>query len=131
MLAGGSWARPGGTRVYEHRGRRPITRRAFIGRLLWHLGIAALLGLFSLGLGMAGYMFWERLPWRDAFLNAAMLLGGMGPVDPLRTEGGKLFAGLYALYAGLVFLIVAGLFLAPLFHRILHRFHWEESGERE
>jgi hypothetical protein len=112
--------------VYEHRGRRPITRREFARRLLQHLGIAALLVLVSLALGMAGYMGWERLPWRDAFLNAAMLLGGMGPVNRITTDAGKLFAGLYALYAGLVFLIVAGLFLAPLFHRILHRFHWEE-----
>jgi hypothetical protein len=77
---------------------------------------------------MAGYEYYEQLSWRDAFLNAAMLLGGMGPVNAPATPGGKLFAGLYALYAGLVFLIVAGLLLAPVVHRILHRFHWEEKG---
>ena len=66
-----------------------------------------------------------RLPWRDAFLNTAMLMGGMGPVDAPKTPGGKLFAGLYALYAGLVFLIVAGVLLAPVLHRILHYLHWE------
>jgi hypothetical protein len=77
---------------------------------------------------MAGYEWYEQLSWRDAFLNAAMLLGGMGPVNAPATPGGKLFAGLYALYAGLVFLIVAGLLLAPVVHRILHRFHWEENG---
>jgi hypothetical protein len=78
---------------------------------------------------MSGYMYFERLGWLDAFLNAAMLLGGMGPVNSLRTAGGKLFAGLYALYAGLVFLVVAGILFAPLVHRLFHRFHWEEKGE--
>jgi hypothetical protein len=88
--------------------------------------------LGSLAGGMAGYMYFERLPWRDAFLNAAMLLGGMGPVESPATPGGKLFAGLYALYAGLVFLVAVGIVLAPVVHRLLHQFHWdqrEESGE--
>ena len=80
----------------------------------------------SLALGMMGYEHFENLPWRDAFLNAAMLLGGMGPVDPPKTDGGKVFAGLYALYAGLVFLVTAGLVFAPVLHRVLHRFHWEQ-----
>ncbi len=76
---------------------------------------------------MAGYMHYENLPWRDAFLNTAMLLGGMGPVDAPKTDGGKLFAGFYALYAGLVFIIGASVILAPVLHRILHKFHWEAS----
>jgi hypothetical protein len=79
----------------------------------------------SLFFGMLGYQYYEGLPWRDAFLNAAMLLGGMGPVDAPRTDAGKLFAGLYALYAGLVFLIAAGLVVAPALHRMMHLFHWE------
>jgi hypothetical protein len=74
---------------------------------------------------MAGYMHYESLAWRDAFLNTAMLLGGMGPVDPPHTNGGKMFAGWYALYAGLVFIVTAGLLLAPAVHRVLHRFHWD------
>jgi hypothetical protein len=78
---------------------------------------------------MLGYVHYERLAWRDAFLNAAMLLGGMGPVDAPRTDAGKIFAGLYALYAGLVFLIVAGVLLAPVVHRVLHRFHWESREQ--
>ena len=86
--------------------------------------------LGSLALGMAGYMYFEHLPWRDAFLNAAMLLGGMGPVDPPKSDGGKLFAGLYALYAGLLILVTAGVVLAPVLHRLLHRFHWAEERER-
>ena len=79
---------------------------------------------------MAGYEYFEGLAWRDAFLNAAMLLGGMGPVETPQTPGGKLFAGLYALYAGLVFLIVAGILFAPGVHRLLHRFHWDATGDK-
>ncbi len=82
----------------------------------------------SLGVGMAGYASFEGLGWCDSFLNASMLLGGMGPVDMPHTAGGKLFAGLYALYAGLVFLVATGLLLIPVFHRVLHKFHWEAEG---
>ena len=74
---------------------------------------------------MSGYAYFERLSWLDAFLNAAMLLGGMGPVEEPQTAGGKLFAGLYALYAGLVFLVATAVVLAPVVHRLLHKFHWE------
>jgi len=92
-----------------------------------HVAVAAVLVSVSLLGGMWGYEHYEHLAWRDAFLNTAMLLGGMGPVDPLRTDGGKVFAGFFALYAGVVFLVVAGLFLAPVIHRIMHKFHWEGS----
>jgi hypothetical protein len=112
---------------YEHRSERLLTRRAFTRRLLKHLGAGAVIVLGSLGLGMAGYMVFEHLSPLDAFLNAAMLLGGMGPVDPPSRPWGKLFAGVYALYAGLVFLVVAGILLAPVAHRVLHRFHADES----
>ena len=91
--------------------------------------MGALVVAGSLGVGMAGYHGFEQLSWLDAFLNAAMLLGGMGPVESPKTEGGKLFAGLYALYCGLVVLVVAGIVLAPVAHRILHRFHLEEREE--
>ena len=80
---------------------------------------------------MAGYVAFEDLPWMDAFLNAAMLLGGMGPVDMPQTEAGKLFAGLYALYAGLVLIVVAALLISPVIHRVLHRFHWEQASRDE
>ena len=92
-----------------------------------HLGVAAAIVAVSLLAGMWGYEHYEHLAWRDAFLNTAMLLGGMGPVDAPHTDGGKLFAGVFALYAGGVFLVVAGLFLAPVIHRIMHRFHWESD----
>ena len=111
--------------MYEHRRVPPLTRAAFVGRLARHAAAALGLMVLSLVIGMAGYSYFEGLDWRDAFLNAAMLLGGMGPVNAPLTPGGKLFAGCYALYAGIVFLVVAGLLLAPVVHRILHRFHWE------
>jgi len=82
----------------------------------------------SLVFGMIGYMFFEHLSWIDAFLNAAMLLGGMGAVNPPLTASGKLFAGLYALYAGLVFIVTAALPFAPILHRVMHRLHWDDNG---
>jgi len=94
-----------------------------------HVAFAAGLVGVSLLAGMWGYEHFEHLAWRDAFLNTAMLLGGMGPVDPLRTNGGKVFAGIFALYAGMVFLVVAGLLLVPVIHRIAHLFHFE-GGQR-
>lgn len=112
--------------MYESKRHPPIAQVHFLRRLLGHFATAlALLGA-SLLVGMAGYGHFEHLPWPDAFLNSAMLLGGMGPVDAPRTNSGKLFAGLYALYAGLVFLVVLAIILTPLIHRLLHTFHWED-----
>ena len=111
--------------MYESKAHPPIPSARFVRRVLLHVAAALALLLLSLMIGMMGYEHYEQLPWRSAFLNTAMLLGGMGPVDVPRTDGGKLFAGLYALYAGLVFLIVAGLVLAPVVHRIMHKFHWD------
>ncbi|HEY1874937.1 MAG TPA: hypothetical protein VGG67_11085 [Steroidobacteraceae bacterium] len=91
-----------------------------------HFAFAALLLVLSLWAGMLGYERYEHLPWRDAFLNASMLLGGMGPVNNPVTPAGKLFAGCYALYAGLLFLVTSTIILAPLIHRILHLFHCDE-----
>lgn len=114
--------------MYESRKHRPLSRQHFFRRLLLHFLGASALVLGSLLIGMAGYAHFEGLAWRDAFLNAAMLLGGMGPVESPQTAGGKLFAGLYALYAGLVFLVAVGIVLAPVVHRLLHRFHWDADG---
>ncbi len=112
--------------MYETRKQPPIPRRAFFQRLFVHAAIAVLLVAASLGIGMLGYVCTERLPWLDAFLNSAMLLGGMGPVNMPQTEAGKLFAGLYALYAGLVFLVAIALVFTPILHRILHKLHWDQ-----
>ena len=113
--------------MYEKKKQRPLSRAKFVRRLIRHLLVAVALLIVSLAMGMCGYMYFEHLPWRNAFLNAAMLLGGMGPVDPVQTDGGKLFAGLYALYAGLVFIITAALVFTPILHRVLHKFHWDDK----
>ncbi len=91
-------------------------------------GLALLpLGIGTLAMGMAIYHWVEGLPWSDSFLNAAMLMGGMGPVNALHTEAGKWLAGLYALFAGVVFLIMAGVMLSPVIHHVLQRFHLDED----
>ncbi len=115
--------------MYERRGTRPVPTRRFLRRLALHLTVSTALVLVSLLAGMAGYQHFERLDGRDAFLNAAMLLGGMGPVDAPKTPGGKVFAGVYALYCGLVLLVAVGILAAPLLHRLLHHFHWTEGAE--
>jgi hypothetical protein len=112
--------------MYEHRRHPPLSPRLFLRRMMRHVALAALLLGLSLWLGMVGYEYYEHLPWRDAFLNAAMLLGGMGPVDNPRTPDGKLFAGCYALYAGMVFIVTATIILAPIAHRMLHLLHCDE-----
>jgi hypothetical protein len=112
--------------VYEARNQKPLDRGRFYKRLAWHaLLLAALIGISLFG-GMLGYVMFEHLSWLDAFLNASMLLGGMGPVNAPVHPAGKLFAGLYALYSGLLFLVAAALVFAPLLHRIMHRLHWDE-----
>jgi hypothetical protein len=111
---------------YEHRSQPPLPRRLFFRRMLRHGGYAAVLVGLSVVIGTIGYVVFANASVVDGFLNAAMLLGGMGPVGPIDTNGGKIFAALFALYSGLVFLVVATLLLAPVFHRVLHRFHWEE-----
>lgn len=126
--------RPGSTGkvwnpMFEHHRQPLLPRSAYLRRLARFSSIAFLIILGSIAIGMAGYHVFEGLSWIDAFVNAAMILGGMGPVNPLQTSAGKLFAGFYALYSGLVFLLVAGVLFAPIFHRFLHRFHLEiESG---
>lgn len=106
---------------------RPPSRAKFLRSLRQQGGYAVGLILVSLAIGMAGYHWIARLPWVDAFENAAMLLGGMGPVGNVENAAGKIFAGLFALYAGLVFLVVTVLVLTPVFHHALHRFHWESD----
>jgi len=110
---------------FERRGQPVIPSHHFLLRLA-HSGIISLaLIAFSLAIGMIGYHKLEDLSWIDAFLNASMLLGGMGPVNTPVTYAGKLFAGLYALYCGLSVIIAAGVIFAPVVHRILHKFHME------
>lgn len=104
---------------------------AFGLRMLRHGLLALALVGGSLALGMAGYMGFEHLDVYDAFLDAAMLLGGMGPVHVPHSTAGKLFAGCFALYAGLLFLIVTSILLAPVLHRLLHRFHLQHESSND
>lgn len=107
--------------------RPPMARRKFLLRLAVQGGYAAALIGVSLLVGMIGYHAFAHYSWIDAFLNASMLLGGMGPMGALPDDASKLFAGIFALYSGLVFLLSAALLLTPVFHRVLHYFHWEQS----
>jgi hypothetical protein len=111
--------------AFEHRGAPVIPRRQFLLRLAHSGVVSAGFIVLSLFAGMLGFHGLEGLSWIDAFLNASMLLGGMGPVHTPATFAGKLFAGLYALYCGLAVLVVAGMMLAPIAHRILHKFHMQ------
>lgn len=115
---------------YEHRSEPLLPWRLFLLRRVGKtVAAAAAVIVVSLILGVLGYRLTEGMGWLDAFLNASMILGGMGPVDTLHSGVGKLFAAFYALYSGLVLVGVAGLLLAPFMHRLLHRFHLE--GRRE
>ena len=98
-------------------------------RLAFHALVAAAIVAVSLTLGILGYHFVAGLSWIDALLNASMILTGMGPVDVLRTEAAKLFASFYALFSGVVFLVTASILVAPIAHRLLHRFHLEQLQE--
>jgi hypothetical protein len=111
--------------VFENRSQALLPLRRFTVRMFGSAALAFFLVALSLFVGMLGYHELESLNWLDSFLNASMLLGGMGPVNVPATDTGKLFAGSYALYSGLVVILVAGLILAPVAHRILHRFHLE------
>ena len=113
--------------MYESRRQALLAPSAFLRRVLSHAAAALLLIGGSLALGMAGYMHFEGLAALDAFLEVSMLLGGMGPLQAPVTPGGKVFAGLYALYGGLVFVAVAAIVLAPMVHRVLHRFHLDRG----
>ena len=116
--------------IYENRFAPPVPRPVFLRRMAGHFAVATAVVLASVAAGMVGYHHFEGLGWRDAFLNAAMLLGGEGPVESPSSPGGKLFAGLYALYSGLVFVVVVGVILTPVLHRTLHKFHWEGGDEK-
>jgi hypothetical protein len=102
-------------------------RRKFYHNLLKAFGFAAVLIAFSLTLGIFGYHWIAGLDWVDSLLNASMILGGMGPVNTLNTDGAKIFASAYALFAGVVFIMATGVLLSPLFHHVLYKFHIEEK----
>jgi hypothetical protein len=115
--------------MYEHRSKPLLPRRQFFSRLFRSFRLGTAVIAVSLGVGMAGYHIFESLPWIDAFANAAMILSGMGPLAPMQTSAGKIFAGCYALYSGLALVTATGIVFAPVFHRFLHKFHLEVGAE--
>jgi len=117
--------------MYEHRSQPLLPFDLFMRRVFNHVLVAFALMAASLGIGILGYHFIESLSWIDALLNASMILGGMGPVNELHTDAGKLFASFYALFSGSVFLVITGIVVAPLAHRLLHRLHLEAPGANE
>lgn len=117
--------------MFEHRSEPLIPKHVFLRRFARFAAAAVLLVGISWLIGILGYRYFEDMPWIDAILNSAMLLGGMGPVNELHTDGGKLFASFYALFSGLVFLVAAGVLGAPFLHRLLHHFHLAEEDRDE
>lgn len=114
---------------YERRHHSVLPWPAFRRRLAVNVGLGVGVIFVSLAFGMAGYSWFEGFGLVQSFLNTSMILSGMGPVDELHSEGGKIFAGLYALYSGLAVLAVAGLVFAPLIHRLLHHFHAADDAD--
>jgi len=113
--------------MYEHRSEPLLPRALFIRRLFRHGLTGAVVIVFSLAIGIVGYRLCAGLSWLDSLLNASMILGGMGPVNPLTTAAAKLFASFYALFAGVAFLATVGILIAPVAHRLLHRLHLEKG----
>jgi hypothetical protein len=119
--------------MFEHRSEQILTPTEFAGRMGRSLLVTAAIAAVSLAIGVAGYCYFGDLAWLDGLLNAAMILTGMGPVDRMSSTGGKLFSSFYALYSGVAFLSMSAVITAPVFHRLIHKFHLEESdqdGER-
>ena len=115
--------------AFEHKSQPLASKTVYYRRVATYSGITVSIIVTSLLIGVLGYHFFERLPWIDSLLNASMILGGMGPVNPLTTPAGKIFASCYALFSGIVFLFSVGILLAPFVHRFMHRFHMElEKG---
>jgi hypothetical protein len=113
--------------MYEHH-KQPLAKPSvFAKRLALNAILGLILLIFSLGIGMLGYHFLEKLSWIDSLLNASMILGGMGPVNSLQTDAGKIFASFYAIYSGVILLASVGILVTPIFHRFLHKFHLAEK----
>ncbi len=115
--------------MLEHHRQQLRSRKEFLGRQLRYTGFSLLILGFSIGIGVLGYHHYGKLPWIDSFLNASMILTGMGPVDKMETEAGKLFSSFYALFSGISFLTFVGVLFAPIYHRFLHKFHLDIEGK--
>ncbi|HYV33615.1 MAG TPA: hypothetical protein VE973_02100 [Candidatus Limnocylindria bacterium] len=116
--------------MFEHHKQPLISKQAFIKRVINFTAAALLLVAISWLIGILGYHLLENMPWIDSTLNAAMILGGMGPVNQLNTDAGKLFASFYALFSGIIFLVSVGVLLAPIIHRLMHQFHLQADDDK-
>ena len=117
--------------MFENRRQPLIPPAHFAKRIALSIALAGAIAAVALSIGVLGYHFIAELPWIDALLNASMILGGMGPVAELKSDAAKLFASIYALFSGLVFIMVVAVTLAPVLHRILHKFHIDESDIKD
>jgi len=113
--------------MFEQKHQKIVPVSVFIRRMVVYIGIVILLMLGVLFIGIAGYHSLAGLSWVDSLLNASMILGGMGPVNPLTNTSAKVFASVYALFSGLVFIAIMGILFAPIMHRMLHTFHMDEE----
>lgn len=113
--------------VYENKKQKLVSTKIFRSRVMYAVYIDVILLSVSLLIGVLGYHFFNNLSYVDSFVNASMILGGMGPVDPLISDGAKIFAGIYALYSGITFLTSFAILITPIYHRFLHRFHLEDK----
>ena len=116
--------------MFENRNSPLLPRKAFIGRMRRSVLLSAGVAAITLLVGMCGYHVLEKMPWPDAFANASMILAGMGPLGNLNTDAGKIFAGIYALFCGLIFVTIITIILAPIFHRFIHKFHLETGKSK-
>jgi hypothetical protein len=114
---------------FERRGQQVVSRRKFMARMTIAIALWVFLTTAGLAIGIAGYAYFEAMSFVDAFVNASMILSGMGPMGELKTTAGKIFAGAYAIFSGLIIIIATGFVLAPIFHRVLHRFHVETTRD--
>lgn len=113
--------------MLEHHTKPLLPFRQYLLRILRYSGFALILIGFSLGIGVIGYHYFNELPWLDALLNASMILTGMGPVDSMKNDGAKWFASVYAIFSGVAFLSTVAVFLTPMIHRTLHRYHLDQD----
>jgi hypothetical protein len=117
--------------MYEHLSKPLLPRRKFYTRVFLHFLSGFSLILFSLLIGILGYHYAERLSWIDSFLNASMILSGMGPANQIHTDEGKIFASIYSLFSGIIFLASVGIFFVPVYHRFIHKFHLAGADDKE
>jgi hypothetical protein len=116
--------------MFEHRSSPLLSRKEFLARMRRCALLSGEILIVTLAIGMIGYHLLEKMPWADSFANASMILAGMGPLGNLSTTAGKIFAGIYAMFCGVIFLGAMGILLAPIAHRALHKFHLEKGKDK-